>query len=90
MIEDLKQNIKKLIALYEAERQRSGELAAKISRCEEDIVTYKEQIDDLKRQIDNLRLAIAFQAVSEDKSGACARIDSIIREIDRCIKLLEA
>ena len=88
MIEDLKQNIKKLIALYEAERQRSGELSAKISRCEEDIVTYKEQIDDLKRQIDNLRLSAAFNPAGPTAESK-ARLDKVIAEIDKCINLLE-
>ena len=90
MLENFEGKVLKLISLYEAEKQRADTLCQALESKEKEIRSCKMQITDLNQQIDNLRLAIAFQAVSEDKSGARARIDSIIREIDRCIKLLEA
>ena len=35
MLEDIKSNIAKLVALYEAERQRADELAGRLSASEE-------------------------------------------------------
>jgi len=88
MVEDIRKNITKLIALYESERQRSDELAERLEQSEKAAKSYQEQIIDLKRQIDNLRLSTAF-CPSGPTEEAKARLDSLIREIDKCIKVLE-
>lgn len=89
MLEDIKNSITKLIALYESEKQRSDELAERLAQSEKAVSSYKEQIIDLTRQIDNLRLSNAF-CPSGPTEEAKARLDSLIREIDRCIKLMES
>lgn len=89
MLEDIKSNIAKLVALYEAERQRADDLAGRLAASEEKCLQYKEQITDLNQQIDNLELMHAFQAAG-DPTESKERIAKLIREIDRCIKLLES
>ena len=88
MLEDIKSNIAKLVAQYEAEKQRADTLAGRLAASEEKCLRYKEQITDLNQQIDNLELMRAFQAAG-DPADAKDRINKLIREIDRCIKLLE-
>ena len=88
MLEDIKSNIEKLIALYESEKQRSDALAAELERCRADIAVWKEKAQDLDGQIDNLKLQYAFSGAG-DPALAKERITKLIREIDRCIKLLE-
>lgn len=88
MLEDIKSNIAKLVAQYEAEKQRADSLAGRLAASEEKCLRYKEQITDLNQQIDNLELMRAFQAAG-DPADAKDRINKLIREIDRCIKLLE-
>ncbi|MCR5841673.1 MAG: hypothetical protein K6G86_06305 [Bacteroidales bacterium] len=88
MLEDIKSNIAKLVAQYEAEKQRADNLAGRLAASEEKCLRYKEQITDLNQQIDNLELMRAFQAAG-DPADAKDRINKLIREIDRCIKLLE-
>jgi len=88
MLEDIKSNIARLVAQYEAERQRADSLAERLASCEEKCLRYKEQITDLNQQIDNLELMRAFQAAG-DPAEARERIGKMIREIDKCIKLLE-
>lgn len=88
MLDEMKSNISKLIALYELERQRADSLAIMLSKKEEEAKKYQEQITDYKIQIDQLKLKSAF--VSEgDKNAAKERISALIKEIDKCIKLLE-
>ena len=88
MLEEIKSNIARLVALYEAERQRADTLAAKLSDSEQKCRQYKEQITDLNQQIDNLELMRAFQATG-DPAESRERIARLIKEIDKCIKLLE-
>ena len=89
MLEDIRSNIAKLVAQYEAERQRADSLAERLASSEEKCLRYKEQITDLNQQIDNLELLRAFQAAG-DPNESKARISKLIKEIDRCIKLLES
>ena len=49
---------------------------------------YRKQITDLNQQIDNIRLASAFTGAGGN-AAAKERIEKLIREIDKCIKLLE-
>lgn len=88
MLEQLQQDITKLISLYEQEKQRADKLAESLAQSKETIKVYKEQITDLNGQIDNLMLSNAFTG-GGDHDLAKERIDKLIREIDKCIKLLE-
>lgn len=88
MLEDIKSNIEKLISLYETEKQRADALAEKLAQSEEKSKSYQEQITDLNQQIDTLKLASAFTS-GGDNRVAKERVEKLIREIDKCIKLLE-
>jgi len=88
MLEDIKSRIEKLVSLYETEKQRADALAAELETRKADIAAYKDKIADLDAQIDNLKLQFAFSG-SGDTALAKERITKLVREIDRCIKLLE-
>ena len=85
MIEDLRKDIEQLISLYETEKHRGDELAAKLVVKESEAAKYKQQITELTKQIDRYTLAGAFTA-DGDKAAAKERIDKLIREIDKCIR----
>jgi len=89
MVENLKQNFEKLIALYEGEKQKNSELEAKYKQSQEALESKGQQIVELKKQIDNLRLADAFTGNANGTTIAKERIDKLIKEIDKCISFLE-
>ena len=88
MLEDLKQNIARLIALYEAEKKRADSLAEVLAGETETTRVLREQIVELNRQIDNMKLSEAFKAGGDNRM-AKERIDKLIGEIDKCIRQLE-
>lgn len=88
MLEDIKSNIAKLISLYETEKQRADTLEQQLEQSRAQSRDYQEQIAELNQQIDTLKLASAFTA-SGDNRAAKDRVAKLIREIDKCIKLLE-
>lgn len=88
MLEDIKSNITKLISLYESEKQRADALEQQLAQSMEQSKAYTEQITELNQQIDSLKLASAFTA-SGDNRAAKDQVSKLIREIDKCIKLLE-
>lgn len=87
MIEDLRKDVEQLISLYESEKSRGDTLAAKLIVREAEVVKYKQQITELTKQIDRYKLADAFTS-DGDKTAAKERIDKLIKEIDKCIRLI--
>lgn len=88
MLETIRENIASLIALYEKERKRNGELELSLKKSEEELAACKKQITDLKRQIANQELSSAFLGQGGN-AAAKDRVNKLIREIDNCIRLLQ-
>ena len=89
MLETVKQKIKQLIAAYEAEKMERIRLQAALNQVQTQNEAYRKQITELERQIDNLKLSEAFKAGGEGSPEAKKKINSLIKEIDRCITLME-
>ncbi len=88
MLEGLRQDILALISMYEKTRKERDELASELRKSRETAEEYRKQIIELDREIDNLRLRCAFLAASGDEE-AKKKIDRLIREIDKCISIME-
>jgi uncharacterized metal-binding protein len=89
MLETVKEKITQLIAAYEKEKMERTRLQAELEQSLAKNETYRKQIIELERQIDNQKLTEAFMAGGADRSAAKKKIDSLLKEIDRCIKLME-
>ena len=89
MIDKVKEKIQKLIAAYESERAQRIRLESELEKSESQNEEYRKQITELERTIDNLRLADAFKAGNADNTEARKKIDRLIKEIDKCITLME-
>ena len=89
MLDDIKQKIGHLIAAYEKERMERIQLQEALQQAQNQNKTYEMQITELERQIDNLKLTQAFTANGSDNEQARKRIDKLVKEIDKCIKLME-
>ena len=88
MLDAIKQDIRRLIAAYESEKLERIRLQAELEQARIENETYRKQTIELERQIDNLKLTEAFKA-SGSNPEARKKIDSLIKEIDRCISLME-
>ena len=89
MFEGIRQNIEKLIALYETERREKERLARELSESREAVETGKKKIAELERQVDNLKLTQAFTSPEGGNPAAKEKIEKMIRQLDRCIAQLE-
>ena len=87
MFDGVRQKITQLIAAYESEKAECDRLRALLEKSTEKNRTYEEQIIELERQIDNRKLAGAF--LSGDNVESKKKIDKLIKEIDKCISLME-
>ena len=89
MLETVKQKITRLIAAYETEKTDRTRLSSELEQSKILNEIYRKRISELERQIDNLKLTEAFMGTGTDNSQAKNKIDSIIKEIDRCIALIQ-
>ena len=88
MQEELKDKINRLIALYEGERDRARNLADELSQCKGELQDSKRQIEELKNKIEDRQLRSAFTAGGGPE--AKESVTALIKELDKCISLLEA
>ena len=89
MLETVKQKITRLIAAYETEKTERTRLSSELEQSKILNEIYRKRISELERQIDNLKLTEAFMGTGTDNSQAKNKIDSIVKEIDRCIALIQ-
>ena len=88
MLENLRKEIEKLISLYEEEKTERIRLQGLLAESRAENESCRKQIGDLEQQVNNLQLSEAFGAVG-DKAAAKEKIEKLIKEIDRCVSLLE-
>lgn len=89
MIEDLHTGIETLVSLYETQKGRADELSSKLLLAESEIRKYKIENAELTDKVNKLELAAAFSKSSLDSADAKKRIDVLLEQIDKCIKMLE-
>ena len=78
------------MAAYESEKEQNRVLREELKTADDKIKGYRKQIEELEKRIDNLKLTEAFLGSDTDrKVEAKRKIDRMIREIDRCIRLME-
>ena len=89
MLETVKHKITRLMAAYEKEKAERTSAQRELEQVKAQNETYRKQILELERQIDNLKLTEAFKGRAINSTEAKRKVDSLVKEIDRCIKLIE-
>lgn len=89
MLEELKANFESLVSLYEKEKGKNETLSARLSESEAACESYKKQISELERKVESLNLTEAFMSPGDSSAAAKEKIEKLIKEIDKCISLLE-
>lgn len=90
MIDKLQEDINRLIALYEAVKAENASLRSSLEESRRETQAAKEQIDLKCREVENLKLMAAVAGGAKDDSDVRKKVDGLIRQIDMCIKLVEA
>ena len=78
MLDTLKQPIVKLIAAYETEKSERERLAKELTESKEQNETYRKQILELERQIDNQKLSEAFKATAGNGAEAKKKVNALL------------
>jgi len=88
IVDELKQKIQLLAAKLEEQKITNSRLTSENNELITKIKDKETELDVLKHQNNTLRLSKAIVAESEESQEAKLQINKIVREIDRCIALL--
>ncbi len=95
MTEDNKQllavfesRIRSLMALCEKQEQRINELKTLVSIKDEEIQQALNRVNEIKAKYDNMLTARIVSVNSDEVKSAKSRLSKLVREVDKCIALL--
>jgi septation ring formation regulator EzrA len=88
LINHLQANIKTLINLFEKEKEASNVLRMKNSELSESLKLKDVELEKLEAKFNNLKVARTIASKNEDVQQAKIKVNSLVREIDKCIALL--
>ena len=84
----LKGHIEQIISRYELALSENESLKGELERCRTELENKGDRIKELEKKVELMQLGDAFKASSEDVKEAKRKIGRIVREIDKCISML--
>lgn len=88
LLMDFKLKVKQIIAKHEELKQEKNQLLLKTGDLEETIAKLRQDNRILEQKYENLKLARMLIASGDENKDAKNRIQKLVREIDKCIALL--
>ncbi len=86
--DQLKENIQRLMTLYELQLSQSNELKTKLLQAESELEIRNQKISELQRKYDTLKIAKTIALSGTETHDVKIKINKIVRDIDRCIAML--
>lgn len=80
--------VRQLILKYKSLEQEAQELYSMVDERDKTILQLKQENEEWRKKYDNLKVARMIEVTSDDMEGAQKRIAKLIREIDKCISLI--
>lgn len=85
---DLKANTKKIFEIVDELEEEKKDLENKVFALNKEIETLKDEKQELNLKIEQLRIASHLLSGVDENKEAKTKINKLIREIDKCIALL--
>lgn len=89
VVKRLSLKIEELVSRYENLKLENESLKADIAVKDKQLKSTTEKLNNLDKEIGNLRLKEAFMGLSADPAQAKKKVARLIKEIDSCIALLD-
>ncbi len=87
-IKDLEDLVNRLISDHLVLQKENTRLKANLSDLQSEVHSRSEEVHNLEIQLERLRLARGLAGDPEEAKAAKAKLGSLMREIDRCIAML--
>lgn len=84
----LKSKVKRIVDLYEKEKEKNSLLIKEKQELTDSYRITEQKLKDINTKYNKLKLAKIIVASSNDLHDAKLKVNRMMREIDRCIALL--
>jgi len=88
VINGLKQKIELIISKYEQVMAENLRLSEELNNCKNVFNSSINNVKELEDKVNKLQLVEAFKTSSQDVKEAKQKIGKMVKEIDKCIALL--
>ena len=88
IVDNLEVKIKKLISLYEIEKQEKKSATQEIENIKKELIDQREIVKELEDKIKLVKLSKVVSSSGDDNKRTKQKINDYVREIDKCIALL--
>jgi len=88
LLTDFKLKVLQMMAKHDMLRQEKDQLLRKIGTLEQTIEQLNERYVVLEHKYENVKMAKMLIATEDDNKNAKNKIQKLVREIDKCIALL--
>jgi chromosome segregation ATPase len=85
IVNKLEAKLSKILSQYAILQQENLQLLQQKDILQQQLIKKQEMIDDLEKKYESLRLANTIVGSKEDKHATKLKINTLIREIDKCI-----
>ena len=89
LIHAFEKRLRKLISEYKSLHEQNSLLAAELERKQTDLMKAHQEILELRKNCDHLRIASNLGGSEIEKAESQKQIAKMVREIDKCIALLD-
>lgn len=87
-LDNIEQLTLELVEKYEQARSDNESLRIQLRKLDEELTESRSKLEQLNEEMKSAKIARAVAISSEDNELAKAKIATLVREIDRCIALL--
>ena len=84
----LRQRVQRVLELYSSRKSENEQLIKQNKELEEKIQLGQEKIKEIEDKYNKLKISKALIASSNDVHDAKLKVNRLVREIDKCIALL--
>ncbi len=85
IVNDLEAKLSKILSKYTILQQENLKLLQQKNNLQQQLSRQQEVIDSLEKKYESLRVANTIVGSKEDKHATKLKINTLIREIDKCI-----
>lgn len=88
-LRDFEALVRGLMAAYRKEQQRTAQLSGELDACRGELSEAREECARLRKDYETLRAARILEASGAEVHDARAKLSKLIREVDKCIALID-
>jgi len=89
LINAFEQKLRKLISEYQSLKEQNSLLKAELDRKQTDLMQAHQDVLELRKNYDHLRMAKNLSGSDLEREESKLRITKMVREIDKCLALLD-